>query len=366
MARETPTAKKAVKKPLNKSDAKKDKDKKSGDGDISAAEKRADRKQKERDQRTGQRYLEQARNLNPQADALIKAIGEMKIRRQQDFKDIQRTRSDQLKRLLSSAEDLGAEYDVAAENNEIAAGGALESGMSNAVRERSETLSQLLSQGAGESDTMRAMLMAARNQNANASDANRAYWDTIASINQNITALNEDTQAKLADAWVSGEGEKEQIRRDYLESTGDAYTQLGLVRQSQADAFANAREYEVAPPKLGKTKDSKGAGKSLKKWSAKGDLEVKGKNPSGRLKGASAKDKGVPGDKFRRQQSREAFDTWAELQDESYEQEPVPDRIKNYTGKSRLTGRQSNTQLASALTVEPLQKAEGATLRKWA
>jgi hypothetical protein len=145
MARTTPNVKGSVKsgKQKQKSLGKKDD---TDDSDISAAEKRADQKQAERDRRTGRRYLQQARNLNPQAVALTNAIGEMKIRRKQDMRDIIRTRSLQMDMLVDSAEDMAKQYDTAAENNEIAASGTLEAGMSNAVRERSETLSQLLTQ----------------------------------------------------------------------------------------------------------------------------------------------------------------------------------------------------------------------------
>jgi hypothetical protein len=274
--------------------------------------------------------------------------------------------------LVDSAEDMAKQYDTAAENNEIAASGTLEAGMSNAVRERSETLSQLLTQGAGETDTMRAMLMAARNQNANAREANQSYWDTIASINQSISTLNNDTQMKLADAWISGEGEREQISRDYLESSSDAYTQLGLVRQAQADAYANAREYKVKPPRLGKKKGDKKDKVRLSKSTSlstaaglaaakdeKDDIEGEGKD-------FSRKQKGVPADKRRRQQSRKAFNTWAELQDESYEQKRVPKWVQDYEGKAQKVGAQSNSNLAAALAVEQGPKAEGAKLRKWA
>ena len=377
MARSTPNTKQAAKKPAlqkKKGDEpgkkkKKPLQKKSkDDGDISAAERRADRKQAERDQRTGKRYLEQARNLNPQAKALQRAIPNMRQRRDQDWTDIEETRQGQIKLLQSSAKTLSREYDTALENNEIAAAGTLEAGESNAVRERAETLSQLIAQGAGESDTMRAMLMAARNQNANARQANQSYWDTIASVNQNITSMNEDTQTKLADAWISGEGEKEQIQRDFLEAKGDALTQLGLVRQSQADAIANAEEYEVTAPRMGRAKDSKGAKKNLKKWatkSPKGDVKISG-TVGGMAKHVKGKARKMPGEKFRRRQTREAFGDWAELQDNSYEQKDVPDELKTFKARDRYKGAQSNSNLAAALTIDAGPRAEGASLRRWA
>ena len=139
------------------------------------------------------------------------------------------------------------------------------------------------------------------------------------------------------------------------------------MRQSQADAIANAKEYQVSAGRLGKTKDSKGVGKNLKKW------ESKGKGPGkplgkvgGTIKGVARKDKGVPAGEFRRRQAKEAFQDWAKLQDESYKQKGVPDWIRDYKGKGKFEGVSSNSNLGAAITVEPQKKAEGATLRKWA
>jgi transcription elongation GreA/GreB family factor len=91
----------------------------------------------------------------------------------------------------------------------------------------------------------------------------------------------------------------------------------------------------------------------------KDDIEGEGKD-------FSRKQKGVPADKRRRQQSRKAFNTWAELQDESYEQKRVPKWVQDYEGKAQKVGAQSNSNLAAALAVEQGPKAEGAKLRKWA
>ena len=345
--------------------------KSSAKNSVASAQRRAEKQQKERDDRTGKRYLKQAKNLDSQASALKKALGEMKERRKQDIQDITRTRDTQLADLTSSAAELGKTYTVAGENNEAATAATQESGMANLVRERQDALGQILTQGAGESDTIKAMLIAARNQNANAAEGNRAFYDTLASINQGVVGLNEDTKTKLSNAWIAGEGEKEQIWRDYLEARGEALTQLGQVRTAQADAYANAEEYEAKIPRLGKNKKAK---KKLKntKGSGTGFSKAASLSSSNKLIGISGTGKkmrkgkpGTPADKLRRRQAGNAFDDWAELQDESYEQKEAPDWIKNYRGMDQLKGAQSNSNLAAAVTIEKGGRAEGASLRKW-
>jgi hypothetical protein len=50
----------------------------------------------------------------------------------------------------------------------------------------------------------------------------------------------------------------------------------------------------------------------------------------------------------------------------SYTQQETPESISGYTGQELIKARQSNSNLAAAVTFDPLAKAEGATLRKWA
>ena len=311
---------------------------------MASAQRRAEKQQKERDDRTGKRYLKQAKNLDSQASALKKALGEMKERRKQDIQDITRTRDTQLADIASSATELGKTYTVAGENNEAATAATQESGMANLVRERQDALGQILTQGAGESDTLKAMLIAARNQNANAAEGNRAFYDTLASINQGVVGLNEDTKTKLSNAWIAGEGEKEQIWRDYLEARGEALTQLGQVRTAQADAYANAEEYEAKIPRLGKNKKAKKKKLKNTKGSGTGFSKAASLSSSNKLIGISGTGKkmrkgkpGTPADKLRRRQAGNAFDDWAELQDESYEQKEAPDWI-NYDLPAEMIG----------------------------
>ena len=360
---------------------------------ASSLQKRAEKKQAARELKTGERYLTQASNLNPQARALIEALDELKKRRRGDIRDIINTRDSQLEQLLGSAEALGQGYAQSGVDNEMATAGSLEGGYANMVRERQDALAQLLTQGAGESDMMKTMLMAARNQQANAAEANRSFYDTLTSINAGITNLNEDTQTKLAGAWITAEGEREQIWRDYMDSRNDAMVQLGQIRTAQADAYANAKEYGATIPRLGakkkkknqkvKPEDVKGGSKNFLKASrassamsslaAAQEEKDEEEKPSktgkvlGTLKNAARKKGGKAPrmDEVRKRQARKAFNQWADDQSVSYKQKAVPDEIENYRGMDLLQGQQQNTNLAAAMSLGPMPKAEGAGLRKW-
>ena len=363
---------------------------------ASSLQKRAEKKAAERELKTGERYLTQASNLNPQARALIEALDELKKRRRGDIRDIVDTRDSQIEQLMASAEALGQGYAQSGVDNEMAAAGSLEGGYANMVRERQDALTQLLTQGAGESDMMKTMLMAARNQQANAAEANRSFYDTLTSINAGITNLNEDTQSKLAGAWITAEGEKEQIWRDYMDSRNDAMVQLGQIRTAQADAYANAKEYGAKIPRLGASKKKKkglddakvkGSGKgflkadrassALSSFAAaaakKGEQESSGLDDAKNVRGSLTKgarkakkdDKAPRMDDVRKRQAKKAFNQWADDQSVSYKQKDQPDEIQNYRGMDTLRGQQSNTNLAAAMSLGPMPKAEGAGLRKW-
>jgi hypothetical protein len=189
------------------------------------------------------------------------------------------------------------------------------------VRERADTLSNILEQGAGETDAMKAMLMSARNWSSNAGEANRAYFDSMRSINTGIVDLNLDTKSALAGAATSAEGERDRIWQEYYNNRSQAFTQLGNVKGQEADFYAQAKEMGVKP--------KKGAEKDAEDAMAK------------------------------------AFKDAAVESGKGYTQQALPEWISGFTGQEQLQAKQSNTELAAAVTMDKVAKAEGATLRKW-
>ena len=214
------------------------------------------------------------------------------------------------------------EFLKSAQDNEVAAGSTAERSFSNLVRERQDTMTNILEQGAGETDAMKAMLMSARNWHSNAAESNRAYFDTQRSINSGINDLNIGTQTELANAATTAEADRERMWQKYYDNRVEAFTQLGNIKGQQADYYAQAKEMGVKPKKG----VEKAAEDAMKKAFKDSSLEA-GKG---------------------------------------YTQQGLPTWISDYQGQEQVQGKQSNTELAGALTMEKMAKAEGATLRKWA
>ena len=192
----------------------------------SSSEKSYAAQQKERDDRAGKSELQKARDLEPLLEAYKLALsskGLTKARRQ-DIRDIERALLSQLTEAKDAAEQRYNAFLTAGQNAEMDTGRVLEAGISNTVRERQEAMTQLLTNGAGETDAMRAMLMAARNWQANAGEANRAYYDTMASTNAGITDLSLDTETAMANAWRGAEAEKDRLWKEYYKSRADTHT----------------------------------------------------------------------------------------------------------------------------------------------
>jgi len=307
----------------SKTSKSKDSKKKSSEDSVSAAEKRAVKRENDAKKKAGKKYLEGAANLSVQAQALRQALNvEFASARDNNLADISQTLNQSLAALRSDADARARQFLTAASDTEKATGDVAERGISNAFRERQDALAGILEQGAGETDAMRAMLMSARNWQANAAESNRAYFDTINTVNSSINDLNIDTRTAMAGQWAGAESARDEVWQTFYNNRGQAFTQLGNVLGQQADFYAQAKEMGVKPPK-GAEKDAEDA-------------------------------------------MKKAFKDSAVEAGKGYTQQGTPESITGYTGQELVKARQSNTDLAAAMVFEPVAKAEGATLRKWA
>jgi hypothetical protein len=160
------------------------------------------------------------------------------------------------------------------------------------------------------------MVGAARNWKSNADEGNRAYFDSLQSINQSITDLDLDTQTALANVHSSGESERERLWQDYYNRRSESYTELGNLYQTQANYLDQAKEMKV------------GGGGGEKKAT-----------------------------------SGSAFMSAATEAGKSYKKQGLPDWIDDFEGTEKLEGRATATNLASAPRFTKMRRAEGATLR---
>jgi hypothetical protein len=296
--------------------------------------------------RQARRYTRASVDLQAQISALKDSLrNEFKRGRKQNIRDINLMLGQQLDILRESA---GLRGDVLldwAADTEKATGDIQEQGFRNLVRERADSMTAILEQGAGETDAVRAMLVNARNWHSNASDASRAYYDTMQSVNQGITDLNVDTKTALANAHMTAEGKREEQWQVFYDRRAEAMTQLGNTYGSRVELLEQARE----------------SGKQAIDASAELGKKDK-KKATAQAKDAMPDEGGVAG---ARKQMKKWFGAASNELGKSYVQKPLPEWIDNYKGTERIDRRQENTNLASAPIFEGVQRAQGATLRKW-
>lgn len=294
----------------------------SANAEARAAENRAVARANADKRKAGQRYLKQAQNLEAQAKALKRALNqEFAKNRDIGLANVGQRLTETLDILKEDAAARGGQLDVAAGSTQTAAGQQENQSLSNMVRERSDAMNLLLEQGMGETDQMRAMLMSARNMNANQNEGNRSYFDTMQSINQSITDLNADTRTGLANTFGEAEAERGRIWESYYSKRNQGFTQLGNIRGQQADYYASAREMGVSP---GKGKES--AAQSAMKSSYESAATEAGK---------------------------------------AYKEAALPSWIKDWQGTALKDAKVQNTNLAAATTIDKVDRAEGAALRRW-
>ncbi len=324
------------------------------DAQLAAAKKaqaEADAKVKAEKLKTAKRYSSAANDLQLQITALKDALKtDFAKSRRQNIADINLMLDQQLTQLKDAAGLRGQQFLSAAEDADKATADVQEAGIRNAVRERADTMTAILEQGAGETDALRAMVANARNLHNNLSDANRSYFDTMQSINQGIVDLNVDTKTALSNAQMTAEGQKELVWQDYYNRRAEAMTSLGNVYGQQADLLAQARDLGL---KGGTVKQK---GQQFEGYGVlPGDKKGKRDKADGTTSKLEAARKGM----------KKQFAAASNELGKSYVQKPLPDWIDEYEGTPTIERRQENTNLASAPIFEGVQKAQGATLRTW-
>ena len=129
------------------------------------------------------------------------------------------------------------------EDNEIAEGASSWANLGNRAREASDILTEIATQGGGETDQLQANLIAARNWAANQMEVNRAYHDSVGSSNNAITDLNADTRSaryNLANQMLS---DTEQAHATYRNQMAETATQLGNI---YANPYSDSHKTDTA------------------------------------------------------------------------------------------------------------------------
>lgn len=308
------------------------------------------------------RYRRQAKNLEAQAKALRHALRvDLKKGLLQQLADINQVSKQQDKIIRQGFRERMGSLLGAAEDNTKAAEAQTGINEQNLVRERNSALSEAMAQGAGESDALRAMMMSLRNWNANQTEIERGYFDTLRSIQSGQTDLETDTRTALVNNAIQRNSDKEMLWTNYYNQRSEIWTQLGNVRGQQADYYAMANEYGGGGGggRKGK-KDGDQAGVGGKEH--RGGMLNRATDGGGKGKGGG----GGGGVNAATAQAAHAFMQASKELGRSWDNPGVSKRIMRWDGAEDIASTRTQAPGLQAIkTVSLDKKPEGATLRKW-
>ena len=172
--------------------------------------------------------------------------------------------ADLLKGYSLRSEQLG----LARKDNEKSEADASFANLANRARETQDILAQTAEQGAGESDTAKAQLMAIQNWDANQSEVNRSYFDTVRSVNNAINDLNVDTRTARINLATQMLGDKQQAWANYQNQMVETATQAAnLTANPYSNAYKkNSGYYKDVVKNASKVWDNPGVSKTITDW----------------------------------------------------------------------------------------------------
>jgi hypothetical protein len=173
-----------------------------------------------------------------------------------------------------------------ASNNDKSESDASYDNVANAVRERQDILAEAASQGAGESDLLKAQIQALRNLNSNQGEVTRSYHDTQNSINSAITGLNKDTQNSRANLFNQREADRESAWANYYNQRTDTLTQIANIEAQNTNEDYQKQVADASQQAAKATSSAyereKANSKELASWSGKGEGEKRSTTASNR------------------------------------------------------------------------------------
>lgn len=242
------------------------------------------------------------------------------------------------------------DLNTALRSNEMAEADSSFNNLANRGREKQDVVSQALSQGAGESDVLRAQLQTLRNWSSNQADVNRSYFDTENSANSALTSLGTSIKSNMTGYEIDANQRRSSTWDDFYNAMADSYTQKDNLASSN---YLLDQEIGANQAKM-KSQDA------LLSWLGSG------KNASDYVEKTTATGK---------ESDRKAYsgfaDKAAEYAGKSWESPGVSDATKNFEGQKAVDTVLSSSQPWNAQTATASKgpaakkRPEGATLRRW-
>ena len=293
------------------------------------------------DAKRGQRGVNKGSKLV--LDRLVNGLSNVREAGLQSIEQSLRTKMDQINRTYNAS--LG-DFRQNQQDNEAAESDSSFENLMNRARESGDLLAEAMSQGAGESDVLRAQMQAVRNWSANQGEVNRSYFDTRTSINAGITDLNNSTRTAMINEETSANSSRAQLWDDYYNQASDVYTQMANLDQQNY----------LLTGEITALKDSRTNSQSVLKHLGKGkDFETYKTPTLGRVRQLGGTQSYVSPNAHRA----------ADMATRAWEDPGVSAATKNWTGEAGSSTKLNNTGLSAAPVNLARKGPEGATLRKW-
>ena len=159
-------------------------------------------------------------------DALLASLTGFASGRDQAFTNAQGTLDTTLDGILKSYLGAMGDYQKTGIANQEDEASKSAANVQNRARERMGNLAQVLSQGGGETDAMRALLTVFQNYDANQMDVTRAFNDTERQVNSQIAGANSQAETQRRSAWQQFQEARAQAENDYNKNYMDVWTNI--------------------------------------------------------------------------------------------------------------------------------------------
>ena len=251
--------------------------------------------------------------------------------------------------IQSSFDAAGDNYAKLGKDNDAAEADNSFSNMANMRRERAQSLDQVRQQGGGETDLLKSQGVALRNWNANQQDTQRNFADTLTSINNNISELNQTTRSNIHNTSNESDAQQRQNFNEWKSATGEAYGSALDMYGSEASLLSQARS---------------AAGTQVAKTSSSGTKNVKVTQTQSFANGGKSKAYGK-GQTTAEKDMLKMSKNLVSLNNDTYKGSAATPEDLGFSALQKQEQRQNMTDKANAQTLTAMQGPQGATLREW-
>jgi hypothetical protein len=167
-------------------------------------------------------------NANTQAilDQLLGALGGFASGRDVQVNNANKSLDDTLLSILQNYNQASQDYQKSGDANDADQAAKSAANVTNRARERMSLLQNAASQGAGETDQMKAQIQAFLNGDANQQEVDRAYQDTNRSILSQIAGANNQAETQRRSAWAQNQEAIGKAQNDYFKNMQDTLTNI--------------------------------------------------------------------------------------------------------------------------------------------